>query len=109
MEAILSKQKMERAVDDLLVTMGLTRADFADERDSWILAHLGSRFEAEGSVAASMVTRLAANAARELEGYTLKICPRCGREFWILSYLAPKPVFDRCGRVDCVRASVPTQ
>lgn len=105
MNAIITKSEMAQAVDGVLATMNLTRADFGDQRDSAILDELRLRSELRKSFPASFILAQAANVARELEGCVRKVCCRCEREFFILAYLAPKPVFDRCGRKDCVQAS----
>jgi hypothetical protein len=54
-------------VDKVLAEMGLTRQYFGDRSDSAVLKHIGNIFRNQGSIAASIVAKTAASAARDLE------------------------------------------
>ncbi len=101
MKTIMTDSEMTEAVDKVLSALNLGRESFSDQRDAVILFQLSQQFGKRGSVAASIVTAHAADMVRQIEGMALKVCTRCGREFWIDGYLAPKRAFSRCGRLDC--------
>jgi len=107
MNAIATTPEMTAAVDRVLAALGLERKTFADRRDSAILDELVTDFElSESSALAAVVLAQAAEVARELEGYVRKVCGRCDREFWVVSYLVHRPAYKKCGRADCVQTPI---